>query len=410
MLSNDVLDFSNSIKSELNEYRRYLHRNAEIGFDLKNTVSFVKKKLLDMGCNPHICGKSGITAVIGSQEKGKVFLIRADMDALPIKEESGVDFASVNGAMHACGHDMHTTMLLGAARILKHYENRINGAVKLMFQPSEETLDGALDMINSGVLENPSPKGAMMIHVMTAAPFDSGIAIISSGGISAPGACYFEIDIYGKGCHGSMPDSGIDPINVCAHIIIALQEIQTRELSISENALITIGYVNSGNASNVIPDTAKIGGTFRAYDDSTLKYIKTRIAEISEGVALIFKATASVTFTSECPTLINDVNLSSKAVKYAKELLGDENAFSTDKIKENLPASENYKSSGSEDFAYVSHKVPSVMVALASGSCKAGYTFNLHHPKVRFDETVLPVGSALYAYIAMRWLEEETSD
>ena len=221
-------------EQELVEKRHYLHRHAELGFDLKETVAFVKAELTAMGYEPKDCGKAGVVVTAGGKKPGKVFLIRGDMDALPMHEESGVDFASETENMHACGHDMHATMMLGAAKLLKAHEDEIEGTVKLMFQPAEEISAGSHDMIQAGVLENPHVDAALMIHVMAGVPFPAGSVVVSDGGISAPGADCFEIRVQGKGCHGSMPNNGVDPITVAAHIITALQEIQIGRASCRE--------------------------------------------------------------------------------------------------------------------------------------------------------------------------------
>lgn len=332
MLKEQILEEIKNMSQELIDKRRYLHMNAETGFDLTKTLKFVETELINMGYEPIRCGKAGIVATVGGKKKGKVFLIRGDMDALPIKEETGLDFASNNGCMHACGHDMHTTMMLGAAKILKKYEDEINGTVKLMFQAAEEIFEGSNDMIKNGVLESPTVDAALMIHVMSNTPFESGTAIVSSPGVSAPAADYFEIKIQGSGCHGSMPNTGVDPINVAAHILIALQEINARELSVTEKSVLTIGSLNSGSISNVIPDTAVMGGTLRTYDEETRKFIKSRIKEISEGIATAFRATAEVVFGSGCPTLLNNKELSESTFKYLKELFGEKMAFTVEQL------------------------------------------------------------------------------
>ena len=375
MLKEKILEEAKNMSNELIDKRRYLHKNAETGFDLKNTLKFVEAELINMGYEPIHCGKPGLVAIAGGKKEGKVFLIRGDMDALPIKEESGLDFASDNGHMHACGHDMHTAMMLGAAKILKEHEDEINGTVKLMFQPAEEIFEGSHDMIENGVLENPTVNAALMIHVMANNPFEAGTAIVSSPGVSAPAADYFEIKIQGSGCHGSMPNTGVDPINVAAHILLALQEINARELSVTDKAVLTIGTLNSGNIANVIPDTAVMGGTVRTYDEETREFIKTRIKEISEGIAKTFRAKAEVVFGSGCPTLVNDKGLSESAFKYAEELLGKEKAFTVEELNSMSGGGQSSKSAGSEDFAYVSQKVPSIMIALAAGKPEKGYSY-----------------------------------
>ena len=386
--------------------RRYLHTHPETGFDLKETVSYVKKELEDMGYEPIECGKAGLIAVAGGKKPGKVFLIRGDMDALPIKEEADVDFASDSGRMHACGHDMHTAMLLGAARLLKMHEDEIEGTIKLMFQPAEEIFEGSHDMIEAGVLKNPDVDAALMIHVMAGMPFEAGTVIVSAPGVSAPAADYFDIKVQGKGCHGSMPNAGVDPLNVAAHILIALQEINARELAMSEQAVLTIGTMNAGVAANVIPDTVNMGGSIRTFDEETRAFIKERMVEISEGIAKSFRAEAEVTFGSGCPTLVNDKDLSMCAEKYVKELLGQRKAFSVAQLNAMSGDSKSSKSAGSEDFAYVSQEVPSIMLALAAGQPDKGYCYPQHHPMVKFDESALAGGSAEYAYTALRWLEE----
>ena len=386
--------------------RRYLHAHPGTGFDIGETVSYVKKELEALGYEPKECGKAGLVALAGTKKPGKVFLLRADMDALPIHEEADVDFASDNGCMHACGHDMHTSMLLGAARLLKAHEDEIEGTIKLMFQPAEEIFEGSHDMIEAGLLENPKVDAALMIHVMAGMPFPAGTVIVSAPGVSAPAADYFEIKVQGKGCHGSMPNAGVDPLNAAAHILIALQEIHARELAMGDQAVMTIGTMHAGKAANAIPDTAVMGGSIRTFDEETRAFLKQRLTEVSEGIAQSFRATAEVTFGSGCPTLVNDTELSNCADKYVKELLGEGKAFSVAQLNAMSGGGKSSKAAGSEDFAYVSQEVPAIMLALAAGQPEKGYQYPQHHPMVKFDEDALAGGSAVYAYTAMRWLEE----
>ena len=399
-----LLEEAKILKSELIQKRRFLHANPETEFDLTKTLEFVEAELIKMGYEPIHCGKSGLIAIAGGKKQGKTFLIRGDMDALPIKEESGLEFASQNGCMHACGHDMHTTMMLGAAKLLKEHEDEINGTIKLMFQPAEEIFQGSNDMIENGVLENPKVDAALMIHVMANSPFQTGSTIVSAPGVSAPAADYFEIKVQGSGCHGSMPNTGVDPISVSAHILLALQEINARELSAIDKAVLTIGTIHAGKAANAIPDIATMGGTIRTYDEETRAFIKNRMTEMTENIAKSFRAKAEVVFGSGCPTLVNDEELSKCAEKYTKELLGKDMAFSV--VKLSSMGGQSSKSAGSEDFAYISHKVPTIMIALAAGQAKNGYSYPQHHPKVKFDEDALPFGSCVYAYVALKWLME----
>lgn len=400
-MDNKILDEARSMQEELKSYRKHLHKFPEIGFETKNTTDFIKAELDKENIKHYDCGKAGLVGLIGDESKGKVFLLRADIDALPIKEETDISFKSKNGAMHACGHDFHTSMLLGAAKILKKHEQELKGLVKLMFQPAEELLDGSKDMIDDGVLKNPNVDGALMMHVMTNSDIPTGTIIVSEPGTGAPAACYFEIKIKGKGCHGSMPNTGIDPLNVAAHTLIALQAIQTRELSINDRMVLTIGMIEGGTAPNVIPDSAILRGSIRCDDEDTFAYMKKRLVDISKSTAKTFKASAQVKFLHQCPTLKNDENLSMLAGKYAKELLAQRAICVSE-----LPKNGNTKSSsGSEDFSYVSHQVPSIMLALSAGQSKDGFCYPLHHPKALFDEEALYVGCATYAYIAIRYLE-----
>ena len=404
MTSEMLLQEAAELRDCISRERRALHQNPETGFDISATLSFVKSELLDVGLQPMDCGKAGVVALVGGKKPGKVFLLRADMDALPITEEADVDFASQNGKMHACGHDMHTAMLLGAARLLKAHEAEIAGTVKLMFQPAEEIFEGSHDMIQAGLLEHPKVDAALMIHVMAGMPFPAGTVIVSAPGVSAPAADYFEIKVQGKGCHGSMPNTGVDPLTAAAHILIAIQEIHARELAMDDRAVLTIGTMNAGTAANVIPDSVTMGGSIRTFDEQTRAFIKQRLAEISEGIARSFRGEASVSFGSGCPTLVNDRDLSVCCEQYVKDLLGSGKAFSVAELNA-MSGGGSSKSAGSEDFAYVSQEVPSIMLALASGQPEKGYGYPQHHPMVKFDEDALPVGSAVYAYTALRWLE-----
>lgn len=401
MTKEQILREAKALQDEIKSHRLWLHTHAETGFDLTETKPYVKSALMKMGYTVQECGKAGLVTTVG-KPGGKVLLLRADMDALPIAEEADVDFACQNGRMHACGHDMHTAMLLGAAKILKAHESELDGMVKLMFQPAEEIFEGSKDMIASGVLENPRPDAALMIHVAAGMPLPSGTVVVSAPGVSAPAADYFTIRVHGKGCHGSAPQNGIDPLTAAAHILIALQEIHARELSASDEAVLTIGTFHAGEAGNVIPDTATMGGTIRTYDEKTRAYLKERITAIAKNVAEAFRAGAEVSFGSGCPTLVNDKGLSETVTGYLKDLLGANRAFTTAELSGGKPA----RGGGSEDFAYVSHEVPSLMLALAAGEPSKGYVYPQHHPKVKFDESVLSTGAAVFVDCALQYLRE----
>ncbi len=378
--------------------RRYLHAHAETGFDLSDTFAYVWKCLTDMGLAPRKCGSCGIFADIGQGERA--VLLRADMDALPIREEADVSFASPNGCMHACGHDMHTAMLLEAARLLKARESELKGRVRLMFQPAEEPLLGAADMLENGLLDGVTVHAAFMIHVLTNIDLPAGTVIVSAPGVSAPAAGMFEISIQGKGCHGAMPHTGVDPITIAAHTVLNLQQIQTRELSLTQPCALTIGMLQSGETANVIPDRAVLRGSLRAFDDETHQYLIRRVEEITVQTATMFHGHAALKMLGGAPTLINDEKLSGTMLPALRELLGEERVLLSSEL-----GGDAKKSSGSEDFANVSHAVPSLMVALAAGNPADGYGYPAHHPKTAFDEAVLPVGAAVYAHMALKATE-----
>ena len=400
-----LLQEAEQIRDHVLRERRALHQMPGTGFDIGDTLAYVRQELTEMELQPTDCGRAGLTALVGGKRPGRVFLLRADMDALPIQEEADVDFASQNGRMHACGHDLHTAMLLGAARLLKAHEDEIDGTVKLMFQPAEEIFEGSHDMIEAGLLEHPKVDAALMIHVMAGMPFPAGTVVVSAPGVSAPAADYFDIKVQGKGCHGSMPNTGVDPLTAAAHILIALQELHARELAMDDRAVLTIGTMNAGTAANVIPDTVTMGGSLRTFDEETRTLLKQRMTEIAQFTAKAFRAEAEVTFGSGCPTLVNDKDLSACCGQYMKELLGQGKAFSVAELNA-MGGGSSSKTAGSGDFAYVSQEVPSLMLALAAGQPEKGYCYPQHHPMAKFDESVLPGGSAVYAWAALRWLQD----
>lgn len=380
--------------------RHYLHAHPGVAFDLQETFDYVWQQLTGMGLTPRKCGRCGIVADIGAGEK--CVLLRADMDALPIREEAEVAFASANGRMHACGHDMHTSMLLEAARVLKARESSLGGRVRLMFQPAEEPLLGASDMLQSGLLQDVSPCAAFMIHVLTNMPLPAGTVIVSSPGVSAPAAGMFEVRIQGKGCHGAMPNMGVDPITIAAHTILNLQQIQTRELSLNQACALTVGMCQAGDTANVIPDKALLRGSLRAFDDDAHQHLIRRVKEISGQTAAMFGGSAEVEMLGGCPTLINDGAVSRNACEALRKMLGDRQVLMSHDL-----GGDATKSSGSEDFANITHEAPSVMIALAAGRPEEGYGYPAHHPRTVFDESVLPTGAAVYAALAVDALQRE---
>ena len=402
MQADKLLAEAEALQPQLQKWRRTIHRNPEIGFDLPKTRALVKQALTEMGYRPQDCGKAGILALAGGKRPGKTILLRGDMDALPIFEESGEVFASeVPGRMHGCGHDMHTAMMLGAARLLKAHEDELEGTVKLEFQPAEEIFQGSPDMLAHGLLEAPHVDAAVMFHVLGGMPLPLGEVLVPGGGITMASCEQYHIVVHGKGGHGSMPENCIDPITAAAHIHIALQEINARELSQNDFGVLTTGRFAAGAASNVIPDTAEMWGTIRTTDPENKSgaLIKQRMTEIAQGVAAAFRCTAEVTFSDFCPCMVVDETLSKDAFGYLSEMLG-QGVMDMTSLTGGKPGG------GSEDFAFVSHEVPTVSLFLACGGPAQGCRYSQHHPKVRFDDSVLYKGSAAYGYVAMRWLAE----
>jgi hippurate hydrolase len=383
------------------QHRRYLHRHAELNMDLPVTKAYVLKQLRDMGYEPQEICQSGVVVLVGKNKTGKTILLRADMDALPIKEISDLEFKSETEAMHACGHDTHTAMLLGAAKILQDHEDEIQGQVKLMFQPGEETLSGAKAMIEAGVLENPKVDAAMMIHSAAGFPIPAGTFLVGGESLRPSSGDCFRIDIEGKGCHGAMPNLGVDPLNVAAHIHLGLQAINAREAQPGEIVIVTVGAMHGGNAPNVIPETAFMEGTIRTRAEGPRKFAMERLVSIAETIGMAFRAKVHAHFLYGTPSMATDSQLARDCLKYAAETLKDvAPALNGDDV------GGPKLNAGSEDFSFVSQKVPTVLCMLSLGSPEEGYPYSMHHPKAKFDDSKLFVGAAAYAGIAMKWLDE----
>ena len=401
MITDNIYTEARNIQDTIIAHRRWLHAHPGTGFDLQDTNEYISSALKDMGYEVRECGKAGLSALVGKPGE-KVILLRADMDALPIREDTGLPYASENGNMHACGHDFHAAMLLGAAQLLKEREELLSGQVKLMFQPAEEIFEGSKDMIQNGILEDPRPDAGMMFHVSSGIPLPAGTVIVSSPGISAPAADYFTIHVQGKACHGSTPQNGIDPLTAASHILIGLQEILAREIGPSEEAVLTIGSFHGGNAANAIADCAELEGTIRTYNEEIRAFLKQRMTEITRSIGTAFRCTAEVTFGHCCPTLVNNKELSHFVTESLRSVSDGPMVFTTAELGGGKPQ----RGGGSEDFAYISQEIPTVMLALASGEPAKGHTYPLHHPKVTFDESALATGAAVFAHIAMSWLQK----
>ena len=380
--------------------RRELHRKPELGMDTPFAKNLVINELRSMGYEPEECGKGGVTALAGREKSGRCFLLRADMDALPITEEADVDYKSeIPERMHACGHDNHVAMLLGAAMLLKEFENDIAGSVKLMFQPGEEIFSGADDMVRSGILENPHVDAAMMMHATIGQQIPKGAMLVLCDGYGIASSDTFTVKIRGKGGHGAMPQESVDPISIAAHIHTALGEINSRELAPGVMGIVTAGIFNAGIAANVIPETAVIKGTLRTGDGEVEEFIKKRIVEICEFISRAFRGNAVVEFSNHCPPMLPDEKVSAEVLGYLSEIYGES------AVPMSLLNPTSKIQGGSEDFAFISKEVPSVSVMLGMGGTEQEYSYPQHHPRARFDDSVLHLGAGAYAYAAMRWLE-----
>ncbi len=395
-----IVEEAKQLQEDLVGYRRALHQIPELSMNLPMTTAYVSSELTKMGYKPQEICQSGIVVTVGGKKTGKVILLRADMDALPMVEEADETFKSTNGNMHACGHDFHTTMLLGTAKLLKQHEDELRGTVKLMFQPAEETGKGAKTMIEAGVLENPKVDAAVMLHVITGLPIPTGIFCLPEAGPSTSAADRFEIVIRGKGGHGAMPETTIDPLNVLSHIHIALQSINSREIAPADSVVVTVGMMSGGTTVNVIPDTAEMMGTIRTFSKANREFIPERIKAIAEGTAKMFRAEAEVNIIKECPSLVNDQSVLDSV---EEALIGSFGKRSLISMRDMMPGG---KIMGSEDFSFVGNEVPSVMMGIMAGNPNDGHKYQLHHPKVTFDEAVLYRGAAAYANVALHWLSK----
>ncbi|MEK4988114.1 M20 family metallopeptidase [Listeria sp. FSL L8-0308] len=391
---------AHQLQDKLVKHRHHLHAVPELDLSLPRTTAYVKEVLESMGLEPTPVGESGLMVTIGGQHAGKVILIRADMDGLPIQEETELSFASLNGNMHACGHDLHTSMLLGAAEILKANEEQLRGTVKLMFQPGEETLHGAKMMLENGILDNPKVDAAMMLHVLTGMPIPIGQFVVpEAGGAISASSDWFEIIIRGRGAHGAMPSAAVDPLNVAAHLHLALQGILSREIPPVESVVLTIGVMEGGSTNNVIPDTARMKGSVRTFNAALRDKMETRIHDISAGIGETFQAKVDVIYTRGCPEAKTDSGLNRQMRTTIANTFG---ASSLIGITQLIPGG---KLMGSEDFAFISQAVPSTSVFLNAGNTEEGYGYPVHHPKTMFSDEVLYKGAAAYAAFARDWLE-----
>ena len=364
--------------------RRHFHENPEMGFQEFETAKVVADRLQALGLEEIKTGiaTTGVTGLINgtrpSDGKEKVIMLRADMDALPILEENDVEYRSRNdGVMHACGHDSHTAMLLGVARVLMDRRDEFSGTVKVLFQPAEEGGGGARVMIEEGALENPNVDLAFGMHVAQDIPLGK---IAARPGPAMAAADRFEIVIQGKGGHGAQPNTTVDPIAVGAQIVTALQTIVSREVDPTEQAVVTVGAFLAGDASNVIPDTAVMRGTLRSFNPEVREQLATRVGEIATGVAAAMRAEVAYDYQPGYPSTINDVDMTAMVMDVAREVVGEENVFESPLIM------------GAEDFSYFLEKVPGCFYFVGTKNEDRGLVWGHHHPRFDIDEDAMPLG------------------
>lgn len=379
------------LKDETIANRRHIHKNAETGLDLPKTKAYVMEKLTEYGLEPKDCGY-GVTATLG--KGGKVLLLRADMDALPMPEESGEEFACPTGKeAHTCGHDFHAAMLLTAAKMLKEKEDTLEGTIKFMFQPAEETFEGSKNMIENGILENPPVDAALAYHV-SPGKMPIGLFMYNDKDTMMYSVDGFKITIHGKGSHGAYPHVGIDPINIGVHIHLALQELIARESDPTHSCVLTIGQFAGGTAANIIPETAVLQGTIRTNKPEARELLVRRMKEVAERTAAVYNGTVDIEMISEVPPLICNPKLTDEVVGYMQEL--------------GIPGLTPYpgiSASASEDFAVIAEKVPSTFMYLSAGYLDERGQYPAHHPKAQFNEDVCPIGAACLAHCASQWLK-----
>jgi len=375
--------------------RRDFHMHPELGFQEIRTAGIVARELQSIGLEVTTgVGKTGVVALIEGSRPGPTLLLRADMDALPIVEQTGTEYASQNnGVMHACGHDGHTAILLTVAKMLNSSRDRFSGTIKLVFQPAEEGQGGAESMIADGVFDNPKVDVTFGLHLWNERPV--GWLGIAEGSTMA-GAELFTIKITGKGGHGAMPQGAIDPVLTGAYLVNALQSVVSRNVAPLDSAVVSVTQFHGGDAFNVIPQTVELGGTIRTFKLDVRDTVLKRVEEITVQTAEAFGCKAEFTNTRLTPAVIND----SRTIKIVQEAAG--------KVLPELTVDTSAPvTMGSEDFAYMMEKVPGCFVFVGSANAEKGLNYSHHHPKFDVDERALVNAAALMAQSAVEILNSK---
>lgn len=380
-----------ALREELIALRRDFHQHPELGYQEVRTSGIVQQYLKELGLEPEVVTRTGVVATLYGKEDGPTILLRADMDALPVKEETGLPFASENdGVMHCCGHDGHVAMLLTAAKVLCGMKDQLKGNVKFVFQPNEEDA-GAEAMIEAGVLENPKVDFCFGVHLWQPTP--DGKLGLQPGAVMA-GQDNFKITITGKGGHSGEPHKTIDPVLAAATVIINLQAIQTRQINVLNPTALMVNTLEAGTAPNVVGDAAVIGGSLRYLydpDDSLEARPRVRMKEIAESTCAVFGAKCEVEFLPSSKTLINSENAVARIRPVAEAVFGQENIIPSVFMM-------------GEDFASFTEAVPGAFAFVGVGSEEKGLIWPHHHQKFDIDEDAMPKGVELFVRLALDYL------
>ncbi|WP_253198063.1 MULTISPECIES: M20 family metallopeptidase [unclassified Clostridium] len=379
-----------NIESELIDIRRGFHENPELGFDLFKTSQKVKDFLLKEGIEFYEVAQTGICAIIRGKGE-KTIALRADMDALPLQDKKICDYSSkINGKMHACGHDAHTTILLGAAKILNSMKDKIPGNVKLLFEPAEETTGGSPLMIKEGVLENPNVDAIIGLHVEE---FLEAGTVGLKRGVAYAASNPFTIKVVGKGGHGASPHMTVDPIVIASNVIISLQNIVSREIPPTDPAVITIGSIHGGTAQNIIPEEVTISGIIRTMKSEHREYIKTRLVQVVEGIVTAMRGECEISIEESYPCLYNNDKLAEMFESKASQVISESNVYKLDQ-----------PTMGVESFAYFSMERPALFYFLGSGNKEKGIVNPAHGSLFDIDESCISIGVAMQCTLAYEFL------
>ncbi len=383
------------LHTDLVAWRRHLHAHPELSYQEHATAAFVRERLEELGLSPSppLAGGTGLTCLIEGRSDGPTVALRADMDALPIQEANDVPYAStVPGVAHLCGHDAHTTMLLGAAALLTR-DRPARGHVKLLFQPAEEGGAGAARMIEDGALQAPEVGAVFGLHVY---PGEAVGYLTASPGPATAATDGLDIEVIGQGGHAAHPHQTVDSVVVAAHVVSALQQVASRQTDPLKPLVITIGKVEGGYARNVIAPSVRLEGTVRTLDRELRAQLPEQLERLVAGITQAFGASHTLTFSEGYPSLHNDPTLLPTLEDTVHDLLGDGHLGSAP------------PSMGGEDFAFYAERVPGMMARLGVRNEAKGFVHPLHHPRFDLDEDALPLGAAVLVGFARRWLAAQT--